>query len=105
MASMTPRQRVLAALEHQEVDRVPIDLGGTPNSTICTGAYLRLAEFLGVSIPFPKVINLAFEIVEMDEDVLKLLPVDTRPLFINPPARPKIRWLDDSTLVDEWGIT
>ncbi|MBC7241931.1 MAG: hypothetical protein H5T60_05740 [Anaerolineae bacterium] len=105
MVSMTPRQRVLAALNHQEVDRVPIDLGGTPNSTICTGAYLRLAEFLGVPITSPKVINLAFEIVEMDEAVLRLLPVDTRPLFINPPARSRTRWMDDSTFVDEWGIT
>ena len=29
MTGMTPRQRVQAALNHQEPDRVPIVLGGT----------------------------------------------------------------------------
>ncbi len=31
---MNHRQRVLTALCHQEPDRVPIDLGGTVDSTI-----------------------------------------------------------------------
>jgi uroporphyrinogen decarboxylase len=105
MASMTPRQRVLAALNHEEVDRVPIDLGGTPDSTICTGAYLRFVEWLGVKISSPRIIDVAFDLVEIDEAVLKLLPTDTRPLLINPPERSKMHWLDESTFVDEWGIT
>ena len=31
---MNSRERLLAALNHKEPDRVPIDLGGTPTSTI-----------------------------------------------------------------------
>ena len=105
VARMTSRERVLAALSHEEVDRVPIDLGGTHNSTMCTGAYENFKAFLGVSgAPGQELIK-AFEIVKMDEAVLSRLPVDTRAVFINPPAVSRIRWLDDRTYVDEWGHT
>ncbi len=104
MAQMTPRQRVLAALNHQEVDRPPIDLGGTHNSTMCTRAYENFKRFLGVEAPTVE-LNKSFEIVKMDEVVLRRLPVDTRSVFINPPARSRLRWLDARTYVDEWGVT
>ena len=31
---MNPRERILAAIEHREPDRVPLDLGATPSSGI-----------------------------------------------------------------------
>lgn len=46
---MTSRERVLAALHHQPVDRVPIDLGGTRQSGISVFAYQRLREHLGLA--------------------------------------------------------
>jgi len=104
MAHMTSRQRVLAALDQQEVDRVPIDLGGTHNSTMCTQAYENFKAFLGVEAPTVE-LNKSFETVKMDEAVLRRLPVDTRSVFINPPARSRTRWLDGRTYVDEWGVT
>ena len=103
-AKMTPRERVLAALTHREVDRIPIDLGGTHNSTMCTGAYEDFKAFLGVSAPTEE-LGKAFEIVRMGEAVLRRLPVDTRSVFIKPPARSRTRWLDDRTYIDDWGIT
>ena len=103
-AIMTPRERVLAALNHQEVDRIPIDLGGTQNSTMCTIAYQEFAAFLGVDAGAEE-ISKAFEIVQMDEVVLSRLPVDTRPVFAKPPTRSRTRWLDARTYVDDWGIT
>lgn len=102
--SMTSRERVLAALKHQEVDRIPIDLGGTHNSTMCTGAYENFKAFLGVNAPTEEV-SKAFEIVKMDEAVLTRLPVDTRAIFAKPPSRSRTRWLDSRTFVDDWGIT
>lgn len=44
---MTSRERVLAALRHQEPDRVPVDLGSTPSSGISAVAYERLRRHLG----------------------------------------------------------
>ena len=103
-AEMTSRERVRAALSHQGVDRIPIDLGGTHNSTMCTVAYENFANHLGVAAQGRELLR-AFEVVEMDEVVLRRLPVDTRAVFINPPSHSRTRWLDDRTYVDEWGIT
>jgi uroporphyrinogen decarboxylase len=101
---MTPRERVQAALQHREVDRCPIDLGGTPNSTMCKGAYERLKVFLGIHAP-TRELNKAFNTVAMDRAVLDRLPVDTRGVFANPPVRSKARWLSKHTFLSDWGVT
>ncbi len=38
--SMSSRERVLAAINHQEPDRVPIDLGGESNTGIAAAIYV-----------------------------------------------------------------
>lgn len=43
---MTSRERIIAALAHAPVDRVPIDLGGTRQSGISAFAYARLRKHL-----------------------------------------------------------
>ena len=45
--TMTSRQRVLAAMNHREPDRVPIDLGGNQTG-IHKFAYRALLEHLGI---------------------------------------------------------
>ncbi|HBY96106.1 MAG: hypothetical protein M5U01_03795 [Ardenticatenaceae bacterium] len=48
MAGMTSRERALAALNHQEPDRVPIDLGGLILfSCLHEGAQAKVKEYLG----------------------------------------------------------
>jgi len=47
MGEMTSRERVTAALEHEETDRIPIDVGGTRISGISAVAYRSLLEYLG----------------------------------------------------------
>ncbi len=102
---MKNRERILAALNCQETDRVPIDIGGSHFSTICAGAYENLKRHLGEPDAPEKILSLAFETVVIDESVLRHLPVDTRSVFANPPKNWKATWLDDNTFVDEWGIT
>ena len=43
---MNHRERVLAALDHREPDRVPIDFGGTVDSTISALSYQTLRRAL-----------------------------------------------------------
>lgn len=45
---MNSRERVLLAINHQEPDRVPIDLGGTRQSGIAATTYDRLKQLLQV---------------------------------------------------------
>ena len=45
---MTPRERILTALEHREPDRVPVDFGGHRSSGIAAIAYRKLRAALGL---------------------------------------------------------
>ena len=45
---MNHRERALAALNHQEPDRVPLDLGSTRNTGILEAPYRALVEYLGL---------------------------------------------------------
>ncbi len=76
----TPRERVLAALNHEEPDRVPIDFAGTGASSIVIDAYDRLKDYLGLqheTVMMSKLHHLAMP----DESVLSRFGVDTRPNF------------------------
>lgn len=46
---MNSRERVLAAINHQEPDRVPIDFGGHRSSGIAAIAYAKLKKALGIT--------------------------------------------------------
>ncbi len=50
---MTSRERILRAVNHQSVDRIPIDFGGTRQTGISAWAYLRLREELGLDTSKP----------------------------------------------------
>ncbi|MBM3956768.1 MAG: methyltransferase [Gemmatimonadetes bacterium] len=49
MAQMTPRERVLKALRHQEPDRVPLDSAGCSATTIAAEPYAKLKRLLGIT--------------------------------------------------------
>ena len=73
---MTSRERVLAALNHCETDRVPVDFSGHRSSGIAAIAYPKLREYL--SLP-PRPIRL-YDVIQqlaiVDEDVLDRFGVD-----------------------------
>jgi len=48
---MTPRERVLSALNQQEPDQTPVDFGGHRSSGIAAISYAKLKKKLGISIP------------------------------------------------------
>src|SRR5512141_2449448 len=74
---MTPRQRVLTALRHQEPDRIPVDLSGHRSSGIMAIAYARLRDFLGLPKKPIRVYDPIQQLAIVDEDVLQLFRVDT----------------------------
>ena len=78
---MTGRERVLTALALHPPDRVPIDLGGTKNSTIHILAYEALVRHLGLSLPSPRLCDRSMQVVDPDEAVLQRLGVDTRAVY------------------------
>jgi len=103
---MTPRERLVTALQHKEPDRVPTDLGGIVTG-ITMGAYSKLKDYFGIqedSIIFDHKQQLVYP----GEEILQKLGVDTRYIF--PGARQSwnrvVKEDEESyTYVDEWGIT
>ena len=74
---MTPKERVLAALEHREGDRVPIDFSGHRSSGIAAIAYRKLREHLGLQARPIRVYDVIQQLAIVDEDVLERFCVDT----------------------------
>ena len=101
--TLTHRERILAALNHQETDRVPIDFGGTQASTIFHGAYERLKTHLGLAHE-TKIFSDIRRLAMPDEAVLQHFDVDTRFLSTGGTFIAK-QVIDDDTCLDEWGVT
>jgi uroporphyrinogen decarboxylase len=104
---MTGRERVLAALAHEEPDRVPIVIGGTNATGIKMKSYRNLAKLLGIE-PGDRCI---YDWPELGtalpvEPVLERLGADTRavldrfPSWVYERARSRPAHAD---FVDDWG--
>ena len=81
---MTHRERVLTALRHQEPDRVPIDFGGSAETTILAVAYRRLREYLGLPVNIVRVDDPCQHTAVVDRDVQQRFGVDTQFVFHEP---------------------
>ncbi len=73
---MTSRERVLAALNHVEPDRIPVDLGGHRSSGIAAIAYHHLRKYLGLPEKTVRVYDMVQQLAVIDEDVLDLFGID-----------------------------
>jgi uroporphyrinogen decarboxylase len=104
MAEMTPRQRVLAAINHQEPDRVPLDIGGGSSTSIVVEGYDRLKRTLRVTSDTWEM-NKPFRVAGLDESVMQRLGSDCRPLGIKPPSKWSPPPSEPGTFTDLWGIT
>ena len=74
---MTSRELVLAALEHRQTDRVPVDFSGHRSSGIAAIAYPKLRKYLGLSPKPIRVYDVIQQLAIVDEDVLERFGVDT----------------------------
>jgi uroporphyrinogen decarboxylase len=104
MAEMTPRERVWAALNHQEPDRVPLDIGGGASTSIVVEGYEKLKQRWGVPGE-TRILSKIFRVARLDESVMQRLGSDCRPLGIKPPANWTPPSAEPGTFIDMWGIT
>jgi uroporphyrinogen decarboxylase len=102
MTDMTPRQRVRAALNHREPDRVAIDQGGGSYVNGLTDmAYARLLRYLEMD-ETPEWDG--FHIAKVSEPVRERLHADVRYFEANPPSDWRFVEAPDLSWVDEWGV-
>jgi uroporphyrinogen decarboxylase len=102
---MNSRERVMAALRHEEPDRVPVDLGSTAVSGIHRRANEALKALLGIQADEP-VHDLVQGLVVPDERILRRFGVDFRRVALRPSSAAATAWPSDSddTYTDEWGM-
>ena len=78
---MNSRERVLAALDHREPDRIPLDLGSVQVTGIHVVAYRALRDALGLPPEAPDLCDSIQGLAAPSEDLLEHLGVDVRGLY------------------------
>jgi len=105
METLSSRERVEKALEHEEPDRVPMDLGGF-QSGITVLAYEKLKEKLGIRRP-TRLSERNQQLAVVDEEVLQEFGVDMRYVFPRSPSSWDPREIEtphSQAYIDEWGM-
>ena len=102
--TLTSRERVLLALNHQEPDRVPIIFGADGSTAMLVPAYEDLKKHLGITAK-TQLFDRAFQYARIDEEVMVHFQSDFRILL--GPASSHCASIDgpNNTFTDYWGIT
>ena len=104
---MNSRERVIMALNHQEPDHIPFDLGGTVATGIHKNAYRNLRNQLGLKEVQIRTEDIIQQLATVDEDVMELLQADCRNVAPRSSAIYNLELRDEgeySAYTDEWGI-
>ncbi len=106
---MKSSERLDAALNHKEADRVPYDLAGTTVTGISKKAYVSAMEFRGIAAKYDrKEIDPIQQIVTPSEEILMLLKSDTRRIGARriPDYENEVKVSNDALeITDVWGCT
>jgi uroporphyrinogen decarboxylase len=83
----TSHERVKAALEHREPDRIPFDLGAAAVTGININALRAFKKYVGLTSE-TSLRDLVTQLAWTDTDTAERLKVDVRPVLPNPPSHP-----------------
>jgi uroporphyrinogen decarboxylase len=98
---ITHRERVLFALNHEQPDRVPVDLGGTQTG-ILAEPYRALKQTIGLNSP-TEIGNIVLGLARIEEEVLQRFDIDFRHVLPRFPKSYTFSLLPDNSFYDEWG--
>lgn len=97
---MTHRERLISALEHREIDMVPIDFGSTRDSSIVVEGYEHMKEHFGIREE-NRITSSMMRVVDINEAILQAFDIDTRGIF--PRGVPDVK-TGERRYRDEWGV-
>ena len=104
---MTPRERVLMALEHREADRVPRDFAGTRYSSMHAEAYQRLRPAMGLPEAEIRIVDTTQGLAGIHDDILQRLGADVGLVTGGAPHGFSTEITDDGEyerFLDEFGV-
>jgi uroporphyrinogen decarboxylase len=81
---LTSRERVLAAINHREPDRVPIDIGGTEDTGLHGIAYNRLKAHLGLSGGTTRLFHVYMQLAAVEDAIRSRFAGDVVRLSFEP---------------------
>lgn len=73
---MNPRTRVLIALKHEEPDRIPIDVGATPNTSFHVIVYRDLRRALNLQEKPIRIFDFGQQLAEIERELLEYFHAD-----------------------------
>ncbi len=82
---MTSRERILAAINHQTPDKIPVDLGATPSSGISAIAYSNLVKYIGMPELPVQIYDVVQQLAQPDRKVLDKFGIDVLDIGRNLP--------------------
>lgn len=105
-ATMSSRERVRTALNHQEPDRIPFVLNGCTSTSMTVGALKKLAQYLNIQLGSIREYSVLHTLPFVDERIMKGFDIDIRPVVaLLPKSRFRIYEENGTrTVTDEWGV-
>jgi uroporphyrinogen decarboxylase len=100
---LTHRQRILTALDHQQPDRIPLDLGSTIVTGVSCKAYGALRNYLGLEPAEIKIFDRIAQVAVIEDPILDLFQIDTRGVIPGQPENVPAIEIEDG-FIDEWGL-
>ena len=76
MAKMTARERVLASVNHQNPDTLPMDLGCNVSTGISGRAYGNLKKYLGITTGHTRIYDVVQQVAQPEIQVLDIIGAD-----------------------------
>lgn len=73
---MTPRERVMASVNHQNPDSLPMDLGSNVSAGISGMAYGKLKEYLGITTGHNRIYDVVQQVAQPEIQVLDIIGAD-----------------------------
>ncbi len=107
--SWSSYERVKAALEHREPDKVPFDIGGSVLTGMNVHTYKALRDYLGLEKKAIDIVDPMQQLARVDEDMRRRLLVDVGCVDPDAPsdkglAKDPVEEGDYWVMYDEWGI-
>lgn len=105
MIKMTSKERVVAALNHEQPDKVPIDFGGV-HTSLHSYAHKKLKKYLNLDGPDAEIRDIYQQIVDPDRRILNMFQTDVIGVYPKTPTFWKLN-IDPNKdeFKDEWGNT
>ncbi len=103
---MNSRERVIQSLNHNEPDRIPIDLGATIVSSIVKKSYIELMQQLGLPVGQIKMLDYVQQLPYLDESLLQRFEVDFRLVQLPAATTTGVEIFEDGdyfAFIDRWG--